>query len=306
MTAYALATFRIGGKVIPVIEVGGRHFDLTQVAPALIGQDADRGLMPLFRDWAAADQTLTALAGELSGGGKSGEVAKPADPTDILAPLLYPSKVVCTGANYRDHLTEIGFDQFDKTKARTPFFLKPPSTAVVGSGKSMHAPKGVTMFDWEIELTAVIGKTARHVSVEQALDYVAAYTIGLDLSARDLLLHPHNVSKLDTFGGKAFDGSCPLGPKLVPSRFVGDPQALQMKLSVNGELKQNGPTSLMIWSVAEQIAMISSVLTLEPGDVILTGTPAGAAYPHGPFLKAGDRIDAEIEKIGAMSLEILP
>ncbi|MET0277677.1 MAG: fumarylacetoacetate hydrolase family protein [Pseudorhodoplanes sp.] len=305
MTMYSLATFRIGGKVTPVLEVNGRNFDLTQIAPGLIGKDADRGLMALFRDWRASDAALTTLAETCRNGGQ-GEVGKPNDPNDILAPLLYPSKVVCTGANYRDHLKEIGFEQFDKTKARTPYFLKPPLTTVVGSGKSMHAPKGVTQFDWEIELTAVIGTRARHVSVERALDHVAGYTVGIDLSARDLLLHPNNVTKMDVFGGKAFDGSCPLGPRIVPSRFVGDPQGLHMKLSVNGELKQNAGTSLMIWSVAEQIAGISSVTTLEPGDIILTGTPSGAAYPHGPFLKAGDRIDAEIEKIGTLSLEILP
>lgn len=305
MTMYSLATFRIGGKVTPVLEVNGRNFDLTQIAPELIGADAAHGLMALFRNWPASDKALTALAGKLSNGGQ-GEVKTPSNPDDILAPLLYPSKVVCTGANYRDHLKEIGFEQFDKTKARTPFFLKPPLTTVVGSGKSMHAPKGVTQFDWEIELTAVIGTRAHHVSVERALDYVAGYTVGIDLSARDLLLHPNNVTKMDVFGGKAFDGSCPLGPRIVPSRFVGDPQALHMKLSVNGELKQNAGTSLMIWSVAEQISAISSVTTLEPGDIILTGTPSGAAYPHGPFLKAGDRIDAQIEKIGTLSLEILP
>lgn len=305
MTMYSLATFRIGGKVTPVLEVNGRNFDLTQVAPELIGADAGHGLMALFRDWPASDRALSALAEKLQSGGK-GEVQKPTNPDDVLSPLLYPSKVICTGANYRDHLKEIGFEQFDKTKARAPFFLKPPLTTVVGSGKSMHAPKGVSQFDWEIELTAVIGTRARHVSAAQALDHVAGYTVGIDLSARDLLLHPNNVSKMDVFGGKAFDGSCPLGPRIVPRRFVGDPQDLTMKLSVNGVLKQNASTSLMIWSVAEQIAEISKVTTLEPGDVILTGTPAGAAYPHGPFLKAGDRIDAEIEKIGMLSLEILP
>jgi 2-keto-4-pentenoate hydratase/2-oxohepta-3-ene-1,7-dioic acid hydratase in catechol pathway len=302
---YSLATFRIGGKVTPVLEVNNRYFDLTQVAPELIGADARHGLLALFRDWHSADRALSALAEKLQSGGKS-EVQKPANLDDILSPLLYPSKVICTGANYRDHLKELGFEQFDKTKARAPFFLKPPLTTVVGSGKSMHAPKGVSQFDWEIELTAVIGTRARHVSAAQALDHVAGYTVGIDLSARDLLLHPNNVSKMDVFGGKAFDGSCPLGPRIVPRRFVGDPQDLNMKLSVNGVLKQNASTSLMIWSVAEQIAEISTVTTLEPGDVILTGTPAGAAYPHGPFLKAGDRIDAEIEKIGMLSLEILP
>jgi 2-keto-4-pentenoate hydratase/2-oxohepta-3-ene-1,7-dioic acid hydratase in catechol pathway len=305
MTAFSLATFRIGGKPVPVIEVGGKAYDLSVVAPQLIGNDLSSGLLPLFRDWKRSEADLMELAGTLPAG-KSGEVTKPSDASDILAPLLYPSKVICTGANYSDHLKELGFPQFDKTKARAPFFLKPPATTVVGSGRSMHAPKGVSQFDWEIELTAVIGTRARNVSVQSALDYVAGYTIGIDLSARDLLLHPDNVSKMDVFGGKAFDGSCPLGPCIVPARFVGDPQNLHMKLSVNGVLKQNASTSLMIWNVAEQIAEISTVTTLEPGDLILTGTPAGAAYPHGPFLKAGDRIDAEIERIGSLHIEILP
>lgn len=305
MTVFSLATYLIGGKPVPVIEAGGKAYDLTAVAPQLIGDHAASGLMPLFRDWRKSEAELMKLADALPRSG-TGEVLKPRDPSDVLAPLLYPSKVICTGANYRDHLTELGFPQFDKTKARAPFFLKPPVTTVVGSGKAMHAPKGVSQFDWEIELTAVIGTRARHVSAADALNHVAGYTIGIDLSARDLLLHPNNVSKMDVFGGKAFDGSCPLGPCIVPSRFVGDPQNLQMKLSVNGAVKQNASTSLMIWTVAEQIAEISSVTTLEPGDVILTGTPAGAAYPHGPFLKAGDRIDAEIEHIGALHVEILP
>lgn len=305
MTTYSLSTFRVGGKPMPVIEVEGRNYSLVDHAPNLIGGNAGNGLMPLFCDWPASARVLSALAEQLADPNGTA-IATPSDQSDILAPLLYPSKVICTGANYRDHLTELGFEQFDKSKARPPFFLKPPKTAVVGCGRSVHIPRGVIQFDWEIELAAVIGIHARHVSTYDALDYVAAYTIGIDLSARDLLLHPNNLSKMDVFGGKAFDGSCPLGPKLIPAPFVGDPQSLQMRLSVNGNLKQNASTSLMIWSVAEQIAEISSVMTLEPGDVILTGTPAGAAYPHGPFLKANDHIRAEIEKIGVLEIVVLP
>ncbi len=200
------------------------------------------------------------------------------------------------------------FAQFDKTKARAPFFLKPPVTTVVGSGKVDARAEGrhpIRLGDRADR--AVIGTRARHVSAGRCAEHVAGYTVGIDLSARDLLLHPQQrledgrvrrqgVRRIAALSARA---SC----RHALSEIRRD---LQMKLSVNGAVKQNASTSLMIWTVAEQIAEISSVTTLEPGDVILTGTPAGAAYPHGPFLKAGDRIDAEIEKIGALHVEILP
>lgn len=140
---------------------------------------------------------------------------------DVLAPLLYPRKVVCTGANYREHMGEVGFSAtFDKSRTRPSFFLKPPSTSIVGSGRSVRYPAQTRQFDWEIEMAVVMAKEARHVTAEAALDYVAGYTIGLDLSARDYLLHSGNLTGFDSFGGKAFNHSCPLGPHIVPARFI--------------------------------------------------------------------------------------
>lgn len=289
-----------------MIEVENRHWSLAAVAPDLLADRASQGLLPLFRDWPASERKLSALAADLAAADGKDCIAAPEDPSHILAPLLYPAKVICTGANYKDHVKEIGFADFNKSKARTPFFLKPPTTAIVGSGKSMRYPKGVTQYDWELELVVVIGRQASDVSAADALNYVAGYTIGLDMSARDRLFHPDNLSGMDVFGGKAFNGSCPTGPKFVPARFIPDPQNLAMKLHVNGTLKQNANTSQMVWTIAEQIEKISSVLTLEPGDMILTGTPSGAAYPHGPFLNVDDRIDAEIGHLGILHLQIAP
>jgi 2-keto-4-pentenoate hydratase/2-oxohepta-3-ene-1,7-dioic acid hydratase in catechol pathway len=231
----------------------------------------------------------------------------PASADDVLAPLLYPGKVCCTGANYRQHVGEVGLSKtFDKQAVRPSLFFKPPRTAVVGSGRSVRYPEQSAQFDWEIELAVVIGRHARHVSVAAAMDCVAGYTVGIDLSARDYLLHKGNMAGFDTFGGKGFDDSCPLGPGIVPARFVPDPQCLSLRLDVNGEVKQSSNTSEMIWSVAEQIAEMSAILTLEPGDVILTGTPAGSGLSSGRFLKPHDRVRAEIESVGCLEFEIVP
>jgi 2-keto-4-pentenoate hydratase/2-oxohepta-3-ene-1,7-dioic acid hydratase in catechol pathway len=149
------------------------------------------------------------------------------------------------------------------------------------------------MFDGEVELAAVIGKRARNLAMESALD-----------AARDLNQAPNTFYKLHWVAGKAQDTCCPLGPRLVPAVFVGNPQDLALRLSVNGEVKQNARTSGMIFDLREQLVILSSIMTLDPGDVVLTGTPAGVGFPKKTFLKVGDRVDAEIESIGTLSVEI--
>jgi hypothetical protein len=184
--------------------------------------------------------------------------------------------------------------------------MKPPRNAVVGPGATVHMPIGTHAFDWEIELAAVIGRTARNVSVEDALSHVAAYTVAIDFSARDHNRAPETFYKLDWVAGKANDTCCPLGPRLVPASAVADPQNLALKLWVNGQLKQDGHSSQMIFSLAEQIATASRIMTLDPGDLLLTGTPAGVGVPKQTFLKVGDQVDAEIEGIGRLSVTNLP
>ena len=217
---------------------------------------------------------------------------KPASKTN---PIFIP--IICTSSL-------AGFPGVTKESQRLFFFMKPPRNAVVGPGKTVLMPRGTKAFDWEIELAAVIGKKARYVTPETALSHIAGYTIGLDLSARDFNRAPEQFYKLDWVAGKANDTCGPLGPWIVPASTFGDPQKTKLKLSVNGETKQDSDASQMIFSVAEQIARASEIMTLDPGDVVFTGTPAGVGVPKQTFLKVGDRIDAEIPGIGALSVTI--
>jgi 2-keto-4-pentenoate hydratase/2-oxohepta-3-ene-1,7-dioic acid hydratase in catechol pathway len=224
----------------------------------------------------------------------------------VLAPLLYPGKILCAGANYYDHLAEMGMPGEKKEDQRLFFFMKPPRNAVVGPGATVHMPIATKAFDWEVELAVVIGKRARSVPVQQALSHVAFYSVAIDFSARDHNRAPETFYKLDWVAGKANDTCCPLGPRLVAARDIANPQDLGLKLWVNGELKQDGRSTDMIFSIAEQIATASRIMTLDPGDLLLTGTPAGVGAPRQTFLKAGDRVDAEIEGIGKLSVTIQP
>jgi 2-keto-4-pentenoate hydratase/2-oxohepta-3-ene-1,7-dioic acid hydratase in catechol pathway len=301
---FALATIDEGGGPAPVIRIGDRLWRLADEAPGLFALQAAPGLMALFRDWDRSLAALQGLAGRLSADPGAPARALDATRARYLTPLQWPAKVMCTGTNYHDHLRAVGRTSFNKTDNCPAFFMKPPTTALVGPGPVRHPP-GATQFDWEIELAVVIGRTARSVSVEDALGHVAAYAIGLDLSARDLQKNPRHFAKMDLCLGKAFDDSCPLGPLVVPARFVGDPQQLWMKLWVEGVLEQDSGTRHMIWSVAEQIADLTRLITLEPGDVLLTGTPAGTGIETGRYLKRGDRIDAEIEHLGRLEVHVV-
>jgi 2-keto-4-pentenoate hydratase/2-oxohepta-3-ene-1,7-dioic acid hydratase in catechol pathway len=151
----------------------------------------------------------------------------------------------------------------------------------------------------------VIGRTARDVPVDKALGCVAGYTVANDLSARDFTKRPHVADgspfKYDWLAQKNFDASCPIGPWIVPAKAIRDPQNLGITLSVNGVLKQDSNTSQMIFTLAEQIAHLSTRLTLHPGDIVLTGTPAGVGLARGEFLKPGDEVTVWIEKVGTLA-----
>jgi 2-keto-4-pentenoate hydratase/2-oxohepta-3-ene-1,7-dioic acid hydratase in catechol pathway len=293
---WALATAKIAGKPTAGLVVDGGFAALAPPAQS-DGPAPSSAVVDLFADWATQEPRLAALAG------KAGRETPLAD-VELLAPLLYPGKVLCAGANYYDHMAEMGFPSVTKESQRLFFFMKPPRNAIVGPGRTVLMPRGTTAFDWEIELAAVIGKTARYVTPQAALTHVAGYTIGIDLSARDFNRAPDQFYKLDWVAGKACDTCGPLGPWIVPAAQFGDPQKAKLKLSVNGVVKQDSDAGQMIFSVAEQIARASEIMTLDPGDVIFTGTPAGVGVPKQTFLKVGDRIDAEIAGIGTLSVTI--
>jgi 2-keto-4-pentenoate hydratase/2-oxohepta-3-ene-1,7-dioic acid hydratase in catechol pathway len=294
--AWSLTTVEVAGAPVGCLEVGGHFYP---IAPTLAraGRPGMDHVMDLYVDWpgslAALDQAELDPADRIT-------------PSRRLAPLLYPGKILCAGANYYDHLAEMGMPGARKEDQRLFFFMKPPRNAVVGEGDTVRMPIGTQAFDWEVELAAIIGTTARNVSVENAMQHVAGWTVAIDFSARDHNRAPETFYKLDWVAGKANDTCCPLGPRIVPTAALTDPQNTKLTLDVNGVRKQDGRTADMIFSVAEQISIASRIMTLDPGDVLLTGTPAGVGVPKGTFLAVGDVVEAAVEGIGQLSVRIQP
>lgn len=284
------------------IVVGDRWWPLDETNAQLGIKAVPASTTAAFQDWESAETALAALAEQAPG--EAPGLGRPLSDCTFAAPLRYPGKVLCAGANYYDHLAEMGTKDLRKEAQRLFFFFKPPRQAVVGPGATVLKPAASAMFDWEVELAVVFGKRTRNVSEADALQSIAAYSVALDLSARDLNQAPDTFYKLDWVAGKAQDTCCPMGPMLVPATFINDPMDLGLKLSVNGAVKQDARTSGMIFSISEQISILSHIMTLEPGDVLLTGTPAGVGFPKRTFLSVGDRIDAEIERIGSLSVSV--
>jgi 2-keto-4-pentenoate hydratase/2-oxohepta-3-ene-1,7-dioic acid hydratase in catechol pathway len=210
------------------------------------------------------------------------------------------------GANYADHAREMrGLAPTDPVEKSPegPFVFLKPTTTLIGHGELLMLPEGFARVDWEIELAVVIGLRADHVTADDALAYVAGYTIANDISVRDAFVRSESTEppmRFDWFSQKGRATSCPCGPWITPSRFCAAPGDLALSLSVNGEVEQSSRTSELIFSVEDLVAYISSVLPLVPGDVICTGTPSGVGAGKGRFLKDGDVIVAEIEGIGAL------
>ena len=303
---FSLSTVRIDGSATPVLRLpDGRLYRIDDLAPEILAANPAAGLMSVFTNWETAEPLLLAAVAALSTTPVD-PVPEPAEPEDWLTPLQYPNKVICTGANYFDHVfNDGGHTGFSKEDNIPVFFLKPPTTTLVGQGRSVRYPTQTEKFDYELELAFVIGRGGRHIPVEQAREHIAGYTIALDLSARDWQRHPKHLVKFDLFGGKVFDDSCPLGPGIIPARFIDDTN-LQLQFWLNGELRQNANTSDLIWSVPELVSLISEHVTLEPGDVVLTGTPAGVGLSTGTWMRAGDQLKGQISGLGSISVQIRP
>jgi 2-keto-4-pentenoate hydratase/2-oxohepta-3-ene-1,7-dioic acid hydratase in catechol pathway len=222
----------------------------------------------------------------------------------LLAPLRRPPKLLALAANYQDHIIEAGLPPPNKERLVPKLFLK-PSSCIIGPDEPLVLPTISQQVDWELELAVVIGTRCRNVPVERALDVVAGYTIINDVSARsvDYGFERDDYPWRDFFdwlNGKWPDGFAPLGPYILTADEVPDPQALRMRLTVNGEQKQHASTRDMIFGVAETIAFATRFMTLEPGDVIATGTPSGVGETTGTYLKPGDLIEASIEQLGTL------
>ena len=230
----------------------------------------------------------------------------PVSSVRLQSPVLSPEKIFCAAVNYASH----GHEQATKPPEAPYFFTKFRNT-IVGPHDPILLPKASKKMDWEVELAAVIGKRGKYIAKREALEYVAGYTVANDVSFRDLLFHEALKIKPDVQGlnwvkGKSLDGALPLGPWLVTTDEIKSPRGLGISLSVNGKVKQKSSTSEMIFGVDDMVEYLSQGITLEPGDVITTGTPAGvAAFSGGPYLKEGDLVEAEIQGIGKLSNRVV-
>jgi 2-keto-4-pentenoate hydratase/2-oxohepta-3-ene-1,7-dioic acid hydratase in catechol pathway len=216
----------------------------------------------------------------------------------FLAPVERPLHLLCIGTNYRDHIAEMGIS----TNPGFPYaFLKPLTTIAPPAGPVM-LPAVSSMVDWEAELGVVIGRRARQVAVETALEHVAGYMPVNDVSARDWVENRPNLG-IDWVMQKGSDGFTPMGPWVTLARHVPDPQALAVKCLVNGEVMQDSSTANMLFSVAEIIAHVSRFMTLSPGDVIATGTPAGVGFGMKPrrFIADGDLVTVSVGSLGELN-----
>jgi 2-keto-4-pentenoate hydratase/2-oxohepta-3-ene-1,7-dioic acid hydratase in catechol pathway len=264
----------------------GTVFDLSAAAPELPAEPA--AALAAAGDTGAID----ALAAESGEGIPLAEVR-------LLSPAR-PRKYLAIALNYADHIAETGLEA-----PTVPTFFNKQATCVVGPDAGIHMPKVSDKLDYEGELAIVIGRRCRHVSVEEAPGVIAGYTIANDVSVRDWQMRATTMTI-----GKSFDTHGPLGPWLVTADEIGDPQRLGIRTFVNDEQRQDGNTSEMVFDCAQQVSHISEAFTLEPGDVIATGTPAGIGAQVQPFpeglLKVGDVVRIEIDGIGELRNEVVP
>jgi 2-keto-4-pentenoate hydratase/2-oxohepta-3-ene-1,7-dioic acid hydratase in catechol pathway len=299
MSTYKLATLQTsrGPRAAAIVD------DAAYDAVDLTGEGRYTSAQTILGEWGEAHAKLEVASANPRCTGIVVTAAK------FLAPIPKPNVIYCAGANYRDHAEEMsrlaGKPPEDPRAdgAKPWFFLKSPHT-VVPPGMALEVIRSGHQIDWEAELVVIIGRKARNVSVEHAMNVVAGYTCGNDLSARDQAfrstLPAGSPFRADWMRHKSFDDACPMGPWIVPAPYVSDPTNLSIRLWVNTDLKQNSNTRQMIFSVAEQISCLSESITLYPGDAIMTGTPGGVGMTKREFLKSGDVVRLEIGEIGSM------
>lgn len=228
-----------------------------------------------------------------AGSAVAGHLAYRFDEVRLRPPLLRPGKILCVGSNYESHLAE----NPNATRPEEPFIFAKLPSGVIGPGDPIVKPAATEALDYEVELAVVIGRPMRDVPAARALEHVAGYTIMNDVSARDVQFRNNQITL-----GKNFDAFAPLGPCLVTADEIGDPRRLRLRAWVNGEPRQEAAAGEMIFGVAEVLAYLSRFMTLEPGDVVSTGTPAGVgAFRQPPaYLQSGDIVTLEIDGIGRL------
>jgi 2-keto-4-pentenoate hydratase/2-oxohepta-3-ene-1,7-dioic acid hydratase in catechol pathway len=286
-----IVTFKRGDRVSAGALVGDKVIDL---AEALSRADRDCSAIDVITATASQQQTIRDLVKQPSA--RSHRLAD----VKLLAPIPQPRKnVFCVGRNYKEHILEGARARgVEPSFPKVPEFFSKPPTTVIGpdDGIERHA-RNTAKLDYEVELAIVIGKRTRDVSAADALSSVFGYTIVNDVSARDA-----QFAHGQWFKGKSFDTFCPMGPCIVTADEFGDPSGHRISLKVNGETRQDSTTADLLFSVADCISSLAGSTTLEPGDIISTGTPSGVALGMTPqkWLEVGDVVEAEIEGIGML------
>jgi 2-keto-4-pentenoate hydratase/2-oxohepta-3-ene-1,7-dioic acid hydratase in catechol pathway len=292
-------------SILPLAAVAAAYGSATQDrSDGLEGDNLLDFLPPDGKHFAAARKIADWASKNASGSLSAALLAN--DAVELLVPIPRPNKLLLLAGNYNEHLTEGGGAATERAETFPYVFTKPPSTTLTASNKPVVIPKvSPDHIDWELELCIVMGRRARHVTESDALNYVAGYTVVNDISDRQFRPNPGRKQRgndkwFDWEHGKWHDTFCPCGPCIASADAVPDPQKLKMKLSVSGNVKQNATTGQQIFPVAAVVAFISDIVTLEPGDLIATGTPGGVGNTTGTYLQAGDKIEAWIEGIGTL------
>ena len=280
-----LATFEVDGREGVGLVSGDRLIELGRAAAGL-----PQDMVGIIAAWPRIEHQLRSLQAHAPHFSLSDVRLK--------APVPRPQKILAIGLNYADHIAESG----QQKPERQIWFSKLPN-AVNGPFDPIQLPKASSSVDYEAEFVAIIGKRCRHVGRDEAPGAVFGYAAGNDVSVRDWQFHtPQWIL------GKSFDTHAPFGPWIVTADEIGDPHALGIRCYVNGQMRQNSNTRNLVFNVFDQIALLSQAMTLEPGDVIFTGTPGGVGFAAKPpaFLKAGDIVRVEIDRIGAIEARMTP
>ncbi|WP_299483835.1 fumarylacetoacetate hydrolase family protein [uncultured Roseibium sp.] len=300
-----LATVSAGGeKICAAVLNDDRLLDLSKSAHHLTGPAAEALKASSMLHLIAGPPETLDIASSLVNDAEAGllDAAILPEGAELLAPIpIIRKNVLCVGRNYAEHITE--GDRAQKQEVGVTeypvFFTKPPTSIVGPGGDVLTFPSVSKQTDYEVELAVIIGKPGRNIAKADAMNHVFGYTILNDISVRDVQRRHGGQN----FKGKAFDGSCPMGPWIVTADAIDDPHALPISLTVNGEIRQNGNTADMIFDIETLIASLSEGMTLEPGDIIATGTPSGVGYAMEPpsFLKDGDTVVCNISGIGTLT-----
>jgi 2-keto-4-pentenoate hydratase/2-oxohepta-3-ene-1,7-dioic acid hydratase in catechol pathway len=301
--SYKLVSYQAAQGARAGVVVGDDVFDAAEIS----GKPPYAAVLAILDDWDNADRALQAAASRIAGRKAVGKLGQ----TTLLPPVLWPSAIYCAGANYTDHMLEMATtlnaepEPDPHSQGLKPWHFLKASRSLAAPNATVKLPAFSRKVDWEAELAAVIGRKAKDIALDNALSCIAGYTVANDLSARDVMkraaLPDASPFKFDWLSQKCFDQACPIGPWIVPARAVADPQSLGIKLWVNDVIKQDSHTGKMIFTLAEQISHLSTRMTLYPGDLVLTGTPAGVGMARGEFLRAGDVVKVWVEGIGTLS-----